>query len=80
MSRYSEDLSGQVFGKLTVIGKAYCDKHGWHYKCRCDCGDESIVRGSNLKQNHSTSCGCMNLRTHNYLKQITKEWCLCVKK
>ena len=60
------DLSGQRFGKLTVIAEAtrYVQKSGKklrRWKCRCDCGNESIVLQTNLTAEHGTkSCGCNN--------------------
>lgn len=57
------DLTGKKFGKLTVISRAdnYISRHGaiscW--LCRCDCGTELVVRGSNLKSGHTKSCGCL---------------------
>lgn len=54
------DLSGQRFNRLTVIeqsGKDKCGKLLW--KCRCDCGNEVIVRGHGLKSGDNQSCGCL---------------------
>ena len=51
---------GKRFGKLVVteyVGK----ENGVHlWNCRCDCGNTAIVRQSNLKIGHTTSCGCLN--------------------
>jgi hypothetical protein len=52
------DLVGKTFGSLTVIEKAYSAKYGFHWKCKCLCGVEKIVRGSHLKQGATKSCGC----------------------
>ncbi len=58
-----KDLTGQRFCLLTVIGRAddYVRANGqrqarWY--CRCDCGEERVVRGSHLKSGASKSCGC----------------------
>lgn len=54
------DLSGQKFGKLTVIEKTGRNKQGnalW--KCCCDCGNIVVVRGSDLKNGNTKSCGCI---------------------
>lgn len=55
------DLVGQQFGKLTVVAE-----HPDRYKngakkwiCKCDCGNETIVRTDNLRSGHATSCGCI---------------------
>lgn len=53
------DFIGLKFGKLTpylrirIEGSAH-----FHWKCRCDCGNETIVRSNNLKNGKSKSCGC----------------------
>ena len=53
------DLTGQRFGRLTVVERVGTDKRGnalW--KCKCDCGNEVTALASNLKRGHTTSCGC----------------------
>lgn len=52
------NLSGQRFGSLTVIKRAGSDKKGQSmWLCRCDCGNEKIIRGHDLKGG-TKSCGC----------------------
>lgn len=60
-----KDLTGQKFGRLTVIERAedYVSSKGKKYiqwVCKCDCGNDAIVFGSNLTNNHTQSCGCLN--------------------
>ena len=58
--RLKYDLCGKRFGKLLVIETSGKDKRGeilW--KCKCDCGNETIVLSSNLRTGHTTSCGCL---------------------
>lgn len=53
------DLTGQKFGKLTVIKRENNNKYGSAtWMCKCDCGNETIVMGSNLKRKEIISCGC----------------------
>lgn len=57
------DLTGQKFGRLTVIERAEdkITKRGTPlimYKCKCDCGNECTVLGANLKHGKTSSCGC----------------------
>ena len=57
------NLTGQCFGKLTVIGpvKYKRDKkhQGYHWKCRCVCGKVVIVAADALKRAApNKSCGC----------------------
>ena len=61
MGRKAKDLTGQKFGKLTVIKRAH--SHGnsksIYWLCYCDCGNKDVeVRGSCLTSGHTTSCGC----------------------
>lgn len=57
------DLTGQRFGKLIVIEKAFKDKRGqWSWLCKCDCGNIKSVLGANLRRDNTKSCGCINLR------------------
>lgn len=55
------DMTGRKIGKLTVISKApqlnYKNTKA-RWKCKCDCGTITIVQGDNLRNGHSTSCGC----------------------
>lgn len=60
------DLTGQRFGRLTVIERAESKitpngsrKAMW--KCRCDCGNIVTVKGASLKTGNTKSCGCLNL-------------------
>lgn len=56
------DLTGQRFGKLTVIKRVENTKHGSaQWLCKCDCGNEIIVIGNNLVRNHTKSCGCLKI-------------------
>lgn len=48
------DITGERFGKLTVI--KYCGNSKW--LCKCDCGCDTIVRKPDLKNGRTTSCGC----------------------
>lgn len=54
------DLTGQKFGRLTVVSLAQVRKSNrvtWH--CKCECGNEVDVIGSHLKTGHTKSCGCL---------------------
>ena len=62
------DLTGQKFGYLTVLKRLNYSKTGHTYlwECKCDCGNITIVRGSNLRTGHTISCGCKKgLTKHN---------------
>ena len=62
LQRYNNEnnLTGQRFGKLLVIEYNGSDKGKRAlYKCRCDCGTETIVRADSLRGGLTTSCGCV---------------------
>lgn len=55
------DLTGQQFGRWTVIERAKNGKQGQvHWLCRCSCGTECIVVSQSLRTGHSQSCGCLS--------------------
>jgi hypothetical protein len=51
------DLAGQRFGKLVVVELSHQSNGAW-WRCRCDCGGESVVRGAVLRYGSTKSCGC----------------------
>lgn len=51
------DITGKRYGKLTVLGIAGRD-NGIKWLCKCDCGNTTVVKGNNLKNGHTASCGC----------------------
>ena len=54
-----KDLTGQRFGRLTVIERAGSNKQKRvTWCCRCDCGREHIVASSYLINGDIRSCGC----------------------
>lgn len=53
------DLIGQKFGKLTVIGENPIRKNEHVcWDCKCECGNLTTVEGYNLKNGSTQSCGC----------------------
>lgn len=55
------DLTGQRFGRLTVIEKSPSrrgDKTWW--SCKCDCGSTLEVWSVYLRNGTTKSCGCLN--------------------
>ena len=54
------DLTGQKFGKLTVIERAENAKSGRvRWLCKCDCGGVTISQSNDLKSGRAKSCGCL---------------------
>ena len=81
------DLTGQRFGRLTVLSRAedYISPKGKkssRWLCQCDCGNIKVILGSALKNRRTRSCGCIAKekignykRTHGkYQTRIYKTW------
>ena len=65
-----KDLTGQRFGRLTVLydtGKRNSDRR-IIWKCICDCGTECQISSHGLLVTHTKSCGC--IRKENAIKKI----------
>lgn len=85
------DITGQRFGKWTVLYKTEKRNAGgciyWH--CKCDCGKEKDVLGTSLRQGRSLSCGLHNnisrgntkiaeiLDMANINYEVEKKFCMC---
>lgn len=58
------DLTGQTFGRLTVIERVgtYVSPGGQKkptWSCTCQCGIAAVVTGNNLRSGQVQSCGCL---------------------
>lgn len=54
------DLTNQKFGRLTVLYEVPKRKNNniyWH--CKCECGNEKDIRGGDLRNGSTQSCGCL---------------------
>ena len=54
-------LPGTRFGHLTVLQREGSKDNRAIYKCRCDCGNITIVSSNALKRGNTQSCGCIRL-------------------
>lgn len=53
-------LIGNRYGKLLVIERVENNRFGHVcYRCKCDCGGETIVDATNLRNGNTNSCGCI---------------------
>jgi hypothetical protein len=57
--RKIEDITGQKYGRLIVLEFAGTHKRNALWKCRCECGNEKVIAGRNLKNGNVKSCGCL---------------------
>lgn len=68
MVKVRKDLTGQRFGRLTVMYQAedHISKSGKHiarWHCVCDCGNEKDAVGKELQKGNIKSCGCLAIET-----------------
>ena len=71
------DRTGQVFGKLTVVeqaGRNSLKKVLW--RCKCACGNETVVPSGSLVTGNTTSCGCVvpNFKHGGWKKSSYNTW------
>lgn len=60
-----QDLTGQKFNRLTVIGlNTRVLGHESYWNTLCDCGNEHVVTARNLKSGNVSSCGCYSTEVH----------------
>lgn len=78
------DLTGQKFGRLTVLERAGSDKKkNATWRCKCDCGKEKVIIGESIRHGKTTSCGCIlaefnsnRLKTHGSKpERLYRIWC-----
>ncbi len=68
------DITGQRFGRLTVVGRAPNDDRGqgmWVVRCDCDTDGSRVyaANGANLRRGRIRSCGC--LRAEQFAARVT---------
>lgn len=57
-----KDLTGQRFGRLTVLWEAEerTPQGGVRWTCKCECKKYVTVRSEHLIRGHTKSCGCFS--------------------
>ena len=80
------DITGQRFGRLVALELIPKEERTWSneeraWRCRCDCGNEVIVRQRSLRGARVTkSCGCLRkidaFLATTTVKGLTEEYLL----
>lgn len=75
MANYGANITGMLFGKLTVIKESYKDKnYNYYWLCVCSCGNQAVVRKSSLISGHTTSCGCNVTYNRKHMQSHSSEY------
>lgn len=53
------DIVGKRFDRLVVTGEPVSKNWVLFYPCRCDCGNDTLVRSQLLRERRTKSCGCL---------------------
>lgn len=67
-----KDLTGQRFGKLTVIEKVDYIGKNTRWICKCDCGNIVKIQSNNLLTGNTKSCGCLRAKHGSYKSRLYK--------
>ena len=75
-----ENITGQRYGRLTVVGLAAIGPRAW--VCKCDCGNAVTITNPKLRCGNNRSCGCLQkeitgarFRTHGMTNQkVYRAW------
>lgn len=68
------DLTGQRFGRLTVVRYSGSDSnYRTRWECKCDCGNYKIVKTIDLTRGATRSCGCLRKEAVKNQKQMYPE-------
>lgn len=66
------NIVGMQFSRLSVLEFSGVTKRNEsQFLCRCSCGNEKVIKGTNLKKGITKSCGC--LRREKFIEESKKE-------
>lgn len=71
------DLTGKVFGRLTVMRRVENKGRKVYYECKCSCGNIKVIRGSHLISGKIKSCGCyckQRIHETNFIDLVGKRF------
>ncbi len=78
------DMAGQIVNGIKILQRVGSSEDGdaiW--ECVCYCGKSFIADGSDIRNNHKRSCGCMKIEQNKKNlteKNKTREWSVASRK
>jgi len=74
MAKLRVDLTEKQFNKLVVIKYINKNKNGGsRWLCKCECGRQVTVNGSDLKTGNTKSCGCLRIKHGHTINDSTSQ-------
>lgn len=65
-------MIGRKFGRLTVIKEVGRNNRGILFECSCECGNNAVYPGKDLRSGNNKSCGCLRHKMSG--TQIYRAW------
>lgn len=53
------DMAGKRYGRLTAIQREFTKEDVIYWRFVCDCGNEIVCPGANVRKGNTSSCGCL---------------------
>ena len=72
-----KDIVGNKYNRLKVLEYAYTKNKRAYWKCLCDCGNEVVVNGKNLRNGLTQSCGCYRIdraKEYNSIDEVGNKY------
>ena len=68
------DMTGQKYGRLTVVGASGIHGGRAYWLCQCACGERKILSGRNLRTGRVLSCGCLREESGRHNIAANARW------
>lgn len=70
-----QDITGKVYGKLTVISFSHSNSLNNFWNCKCECGELSVRKAGNLNYGYHGCRACGKYKRHGmYLSMEYRTW------
>jgi hypothetical protein len=80
MGANPENITGNIYGKLTAIKLIETGRLGAKWLCSCECGQKTTAWAYKLKAGRKKSCGCLWIKNGKYANgkgqgpRLTSTW------
>lgn len=68
---FYKDITGKVFGRLTVQGYSHTVGKRSYWLCLCECGNTKPINKADLTSKSTISCGCRQKEIQDCIKQYS---------